>query len=296
LYQKIKSMKISIIIPCYNQASFLEETCLSIINQTYSNWEVLIVNDGSTDNTEAISKKICDKDERFKYYLKENGGLSSARNYGLDRATGDYIQFLDSDDLLEPTKFEKSISKNKDLVICNFQMLENEKKTAPFCSLDVAEFTYESILVNWDVKFSIPIHCGLFSIKIIGDTRFNENLKAKEDWVFWLSCFKNNPKVSFINEILAIYRLHDSNMCKDKSHMEENSKVAYGFIYSTLSEKHKELFFKKIAVDFVNERSKCDYLYDRYVKEKKNKNKITTFLSVFLCILLVALIYVIIVK
>ena len=89
--------KVSIIIPCYNQAEFLEETLGSVLKQTHTNWECLIVNDGSTDVTEKIAQQFISKDQRFKYFFKENGGLSSARNYGLDQSTGNYIQFLDSD-------------------------------------------------------------------------------------------------------------------------------------------------------------------------------------------------------
>jgi glycosyltransferase involved in cell wall biosynthesis len=288
-------MKISVIIPCYNQAGFLKETCNSVLNQTYANWEVLLINDGSTDDTEIVAKEICDNDERFKYFYKENGGLSSARNYGLDKMSGDYIQFLDSDDLLEFTKFEKSINSGAELCITNFEMLST-KREEPFCILEGEEFTYENVLLNWDVKFSIPIHCGLFSAKMISDIKFNLNLKAKEDWVFWLDFLKKKPKVSFINEPLTIYRLHDSNMCKDKSHMDDNCKVAYEFIYSKLSEYYKGVFFKSIAINFVNERSKCDYIYERYTNEKKKKNKITTILSISSAMLLIALIYIITVK
>jgi hypothetical protein len=265
-------MKVSVIIPCHNRGGFLKETCDSIANQTHENWEVLIINDGSTDNTEEISIEICNNDNRFRYFGKNNGGVSSARNLGLDNATGDYIQFLDSDDLLEPTKFEKSVKSNVDLCITNFEMFSN-KRLAPFCKLEGEEFTYKNVLMNWDVKFCIPIHCGLFSALKMKGIRFNEELKAKEDWVFWLDFLSKNPKVLFLNEPLALYRLHSSNMCKDKSHMEENSKSVYKFIYNRLSEVHKVLFFEKVAVDFVNERSKCDFLYEKYNKEKKKRKK-----------------------
>ena len=85
---------ISIIIPCYNQAHFLDQALQSVLNQTYLNWECLLINDGSTDETEIISNKWIKKDPRFKYFYKENGGLSSARNFGLDNAEGDCIVFF----------------------------------------------------------------------------------------------------------------------------------------------------------------------------------------------------------
>jgi glycosyltransferase involved in cell wall biosynthesis len=118
------SYLISVIVPCYNQAHFLDETLNSILNQSYTNWECIIVNDGSPDDTENVVKNGTNKDHRFKYISKENGGLSSARNCGLEVAKGDFIQFLDSDDLLSSDKFQKSIDaiekEGAEVVITNF--------------------------------------------------------------------------------------------------------------------------------------------------------------------------------
>ena len=79
---------VSIIIPCYNQGQFLDETLASVVNQTYTDWECLIVNDGSVDNTAEIALNWVAKDNRFQYFLKKNGGVSSARNYGIEKAKG----------------------------------------------------------------------------------------------------------------------------------------------------------------------------------------------------------------
>lgn len=98
---------ISIIIPCYNQAQFLPEALESVLSQTYQRWECIIVNDGSTDNTDEVAKEWLKRDERFIYIKKVNGGLSSARNEGLKAATGQYIVFLDSDDWLDADFLEK---------------------------------------------------------------------------------------------------------------------------------------------------------------------------------------------
>ena len=100
---------VSVIVPCYNQASYLGETLHSVFNQTYVDWECIIVNDGSTDHTEEIAVLWCEKDSRFRYLYKENGGLSSARNMGIAVSKGEYIQFLDSDDLIVPEKFQLQI-------------------------------------------------------------------------------------------------------------------------------------------------------------------------------------------
>src|SRR6185437_13050535 len=119
--------KVSVIIPCYNQAHFLTAAVDSVLAQAYTDWECIIVNDGSTDNTESVALAYAEKDRRIKYTRKENGGLSSARNTGLNIAAGKFIQFLDADDVLEPQKFSmqlQSLTVNQQitriLVYCNY--------------------------------------------------------------------------------------------------------------------------------------------------------------------------------
>ena len=111
---------VSIIIPCYNQGQYLNETLMSVYVQTYENWECIIINDGSTDRTDEIAKSWEARDKRFKYYFKKNSGVSSTRNFGILKAAGSYLQFLDSDDLLDARKIEFSINEiNKSSGACN---------------------------------------------------------------------------------------------------------------------------------------------------------------------------------
>ncbi len=242
---------ISVIIPCYNQGRFLKETCESLLAQDYNNWEAIIINDGSTDNTEEVAVKILNLDERFKYFYKSNGGLSSARNFGIQKATGDYIQFLDSDDILKPEKFSRSIelANNNDIIITDFLRFKSEsgKLKKAFCDLSEQNYTFKSILLNWDVKYSIPIHCGMFKSTAIKSIFFDEDLKAKEDWFFWLQVFERDPKVSFLNEKLALYRVHKKSMTKDEALMHENLNLAYNKIYTHLSEGDRMLFFNRLT-------------------------------------------------
>jgi len=146
----IKSL-INIIVTCYNQAHYLDEALQSVLDQTYPDWECIIVNDGSTDYTEEVAQKWVEKDSRFHYLKKENGGLSSARNAGLELAKGEYIQFLDSDDFLVNTKLQLSLQqldleKNKGVkvVVSNFRMfVVNPKNTSdPYCNLNSEFFNF----------------------------------------------------------------------------------------------------------------------------------------------------------
>lgn len=252
------SSLISVIIPCYNQARFLLETCNSLLAQDYNNWEAIIVNDGSLDETEEVAKKIVDLDDRFKYFYKSNGGLSSARNFGLENANGDYVQFLDSDDVLRPEKFSNSIKliDHFDIVITDFLRFksDNGKLKKAFCNLSEQQYTFESILLNWDVKYSIPIHCGIFRHSAIKAILFDEELKAKEDWFFWLQVFKHTPKVLFLNEQLALYRVHKKSMTKDNALMHENLNLAYKKIYNSLSENDRGIFFNRLTKELSDTR------------------------------------------
>jgi glycosyltransferase involved in cell wall biosynthesis len=121
--------KVSIIVPVYNVENYLAKCLDSLINQTHQNIEILVVNDGSKDNSEQIIQEYAQKyPEKIKPLSKENGGLSDARNFGIDRATGDYLGFVDSDDYVTPTMFEEMLElaekHNSKMVICNIQKVD----------------------------------------------------------------------------------------------------------------------------------------------------------------------------
>ena len=246
---------ITVIIPCYNQGAFLSEAMDSVLAQTYENWECIIINDGSTDNTPTVANKYTTDDQRFKYICKENGGLSSARNTGLAIATGEYIQFLDADDFIHKDKFRAFVDILQDdptcqLVICNFNIYQTKSGEflAPYCDLSVP-ITLETIICNWDITFTIPIHCGIIKKDLIGS--FNEDLKAKEDWIMWINIFKQIGTYYFMNESQAFYRGHESNMSSESLHMEKNTISAYNYIYSMIgSETLKDKFFLRYSSFF----------------------------------------------
>jgi len=128
----MKNVKISVIIPVYNVIDFLKECLGSVLNQTYKNLEIILVDDGSTDGSSQICDEYKKKDRRIQVIHKENGGLSDARNYGMKYAKGEYIAFLDSDDYVENTMYEKlynkAISENADYVECDFYWVYPNKK------------------------------------------------------------------------------------------------------------------------------------------------------------------------
>jgi glycosyltransferase involved in cell wall biosynthesis len=251
---------ISIIIPCYNQGKYLTIAVKSIISQTYSNWECIIMDDGSTDDTFQIARELYNHNSRVKYYHKTNGGLSNARNEGIRKAKGEFIQFLDADDFLEKDKLQISLNNIiKDplckLVISNFVRCTEDDaiRTPPYCDLSAIDFNFESILLNWDKTFTIPIHCALFKSELFENYLFKEDIGAKEDWLMWLHIFSASPIVAFINLPLVVYREHDKSMSYNKLLMYENTARVFTYVMNIIDEKYKQLFFDKVNTYWQNE-------------------------------------------
>ena len=126
-----RNPKISVIIPVYNVEGFIDRCIKSVVNQTLQDIEIIIVNDGSQDNSELVIKKYLNS-EKIKYFKKENGGLSSARNFGINCANGEYIAFLDSDDYIDSNMYEEMYrlakKENADMVECDFVKEWEESK------------------------------------------------------------------------------------------------------------------------------------------------------------------------
>ncbi len=291
----IISNKVSVIVICYQQAQYLSGALQSVLDQTYTNWECIIVNDGSPDNTLEIAKQWCIRDNRFTCIDKLNNGPSSARNAGLNVATGAYIQFLDADDCLDKRKFELSVNELKagdknSIVFSNFQIYKGVSGayTDPPFEFGPIHFTKENILYKWDFGFFIPIHCGFIEAGLFQDVRFPEHLKAKEDWVMWLLLFTKDVHIYFINLPLAFYHNHGQSMTKDRSHMEDNLIKTIFYIRQILPleeyERYLAYFMKQklqhIAKleyrlwQFKRIRFAAKYYYDMYIgKRYFNKNK-----------------------
>ncbi|WP_164108913.1 MULTISPECIES: glycosyltransferase family 2 protein [Sphingobacterium] len=275
------SPKVSIIIPCYNQDQFLNETLKSVADQTYRNWECLIIDDGSSDDSASIANRWGKLDKRFKVLQKVNGGLSSARNYGLTQAQGDYIQFLDGDDLLYEDKLNRSLecAGQSEIIITSFDHLKKDKHLSPFCTFQREYFNYESILLKWDKAFSIPIHCGLFKRKLLKGFQFDIDVRAGEDWLFWLAIYQQNPTTYFLDETLVCYRLHEKSITQDTSHMTTHKQICHLKIYNSLSQENRQLFFERFSSETLDLRAELtDIRRNQELKrERKLSNRIKRF-------------------
>ena len=203
----MNSALISIIVPCYNQAEFLDECLQSVLEQTYQNWECIIVNDGSPDNTEEVAKKWLDKDVRFKYLDKENGGLSSARNAGIEKAKNDWILPLDADDKIAEKYLELAVDefeKGFTIIYCEANFFGSNSG-----KWNIQPYSYQRILTG------NMIFCSAFFKK--SDWKkvngYDENLKSgREDWEFWLSILSENKTVKKLDYEGFFYRRKEDSM------------------------------------------------------------------------------------
>ncbi len=194
---------ISVIIPCYNYASFLTDALNSVLAQTYSNWECIVIDDGSKDNTAIVTKSFVDKDERFRYVYQQNQGISAARNAGLEISTGTYIQFLDADDMLPPQKFELQLGvfskmHDADIVYGDALFFHNDNPTVFFTDRDGRESKtrhlkasgrgaemVRRLCINNFIDTAAPL-VKRSLIKKIGP--FVAAYPIYQDWHYWFRC------------------------------------------------------------------------------------------------------------
>lgn len=230
----MKNLKFSIIIPVYNSEKFLKRCVDSILKQTYSNLEIILVDDGSVD----MSSKICDdyslKDGRVKVFHKENGGVSSARNYGIEVSTGDYISFVDSDDYIDSNMYEllakKINEENSDVVICNIYF-ENERHESifdynhPNFNFKKNDYPTNSFFIK---SISGYVWNKVFSRKLIFNidgsfVRFNNDISMAEDDLFNYDIFNKNKKInySYINDKLYHYVLNINGVSNNKFNLKK---------------------------------------------------------------------------
>lgn len=201
-------MDISIIIPVYNVSSFIEKCIKSLVDQSFGNFECLIVNDGTKDNSIELIESIIKADKRFKIFHQKNQGQGMARNLGLKHAQGNYICFIDADDFVEPNYLEvmyREIEKQKaDVVCCGFNIITKDKSSPHVVSLE-ASSNIESILHllngnDWGSLFN-----RMFKSNLVKDLNFNKGIGQDKPFIFEL--FIKNPisKVVYIEKCLYNY-------------------------------------------------------------------------------------------
>jgi glycosyltransferase involved in cell wall biosynthesis len=200
--------KISIIIPVYGVENYVAKCIESIKAQTFTNFEAILVNDGTKDNSVVVAEEAISGDERFVIYHKENGGQGSARNLGLDKARGDYIAFIDSDDWVEPdylkALYEKIISEDADICTCDVLYVDSNGKIVREYKNNPQGY-YENndyLMACWYIS---NFMCDkLFKRNTFNDVRFDTSLRTNED-VFLLFGLMYQKKIVSIDRFLYNY-------------------------------------------------------------------------------------------
>lgn len=264
---------ISVIVPCYNQAQYLDECLQSVLDQTYQDWECIIVNDGSPDNTEEVANQWLAKDSRFKYLYKENGGLSSARNAGINEAEGEWILPLDSDDFISLDYLDLGqkyfYNQTVKVIYCEAQKFGkvNEAWKLPIFSL--ANLAANNV-----------IFCTAFFRKrdwsILGG--YDENLLTGiEDWEFWISLLKNGGEVIKIEKTCFFYRIKDNSMITNLSKTNNFELVKY------VEKKHFDFFYYYFGSSrhLYNQNKQYEKLIDLMTQKRRLSRWVNQIYSFF---------------
>ena len=221
----MSNISISVLMPVYNSEKFLLETVQAVINQSYINWELILVDDGSTDNSKEICTKLMNDDKRIKYIFQENLGVSHTRNVALENAQGKYIVFVDSDDLIHEDYLKiliNSIEKNNsDISVCNFieRKISNTGKvediTREFYPKEVMEMSEmkDYIMDFGNSGLLNPLWNKIYKREIIENNNitFDEKVETGEDFIFNLQYFRKVKKISFIKDSLYYYIRRNNN-------------------------------------------------------------------------------------
>lgn len=266
---------ITVIIPIYNVHLYLSKCLDSVLNQTYSNLEVLLIDDGSQDGSKAIASEFEKKDSRIRLIKKKNSGVSDTRNVGIKMAKGEYICFSDADDILSPDYVEylfKLINSSNYDIALTTRMFSNYSK-AQIKKINVEKLNSEKACVNI-LSYNIPIgvYCKLFKTKFLRENNilFNNELFMGEGFNFNIDAFQRTDKIISSNRKIYFYRRNNSTSATTKFSITkcENELEAISAIYSNFILKSKSI---ENAWRFARWRTYSD-VFDILVLSKNENN------------------------
>ena len=210
------SSLVSIITPCFNSEKYISQAVQSVLNQTHQNWELLLVDDCSSDTTLSIISSFASQDTRIKAFkLDKNSGAGVARNFAIQEASGNYIAFLDADDLWKPEKLEKQI---------NFMQTQNIPFTFSFYETidEAGKLRNETITTPSKISYQQLYFCnwignltGIYSVDFFGKIPISA-IKKRQDWMMWLQILKKIKTAIPAPESLAFYRVREDSISASK--------------------------------------------------------------------------------
>ena len=228
---------VSIVIPVYNGANYMREAIDSAIAQTYKNIEIIVVNDGSSDNgeTERIALSYGDK---INYYYKENGGCASALNYGISKMKGEWFSWLSHDDVYFPTKIESQVNKviknklsiDRTIVACKTMVINGQGKSIPTRNKSINEDLFDpNQIFSYFMAGEVVNGCALLIPKIALDKvgEFNTNYKFILDWMYWIELSLSNHQYYMYSETLVKSRKHEEQVSVKKRDLYKSEMMNY---------------------------------------------------------------------
>lgn len=279
----------SIIIPTYNRANLIKRCLDSVLNQTYSNWEAIVVDNYSEDDTEKIVESL--NDSRLQFVKIHNYGvIAVSRNKGIDLAEGDWICFLDSDDVWYPNKLEMMLPylDNYDLIYHGFR--KNIPRTKILQKMNCYFFPIKESSASWLIQRGDPISpsCSCVSRKAIGDTRFDEDksLVAVEDFDFFLQIVDKGIKIKYLRKVLTLY---DMNGCSHDEAAVERDLLLYKKWESRIDDRaRKELKYQSIqrkadSMRYIGNFDDAHKFYYDVLKSSLYSTKLAAIKGIILC-------------
>ena len=279
-------MEISVIVPIYNVEKYLNKCLDSILQQTFTDYELILVDDGSTDTSEKIADEYAAKDDRITVIHKQNGGLSDARNCGLDKATGKYICFIDSDDWIEDTYLEEllSLAKNNeaDIVICNYLKNSGDKSISQPSDPGIVDQTGKEAIDNlYGSRYGeyVVAWNKLYRKEIFENLRYPVGMIHEDEAIFG-EVFCRASKVTRTERILYNYRTNNSTSIMSSEfslkrldiikalEMRMDTYLRYGF--GDYYEKDSFKYLYKILLCVIELKKRESENYDA-IKELKHK-------------------------
>lgn len=210
--------KISVVIPAYNAEKFIKRALMSVINQTYKELEIIVVDDGSTDNTLLICKNMAEIDKRVIVYHKKNEGVTKARDYGISKATGDYLTFIDSDDTIEQNMYEILYNNLKDydadISHCGYKVIKPNNEINYFYNSQTIKVQNhnDGIIDLITGKLIGPgLWTKLFKKSLFEDIEYDKSMRINEDYVINLLVFKKAKKSVFCDYPLYNYYQNENS-------------------------------------------------------------------------------------
>ncbi|SMC61463.1 glycosyltransferase family 2 protein [Moheibacter sediminis] len=270
--------KVSVIVPVYNTEKYLKKCLDSLVNQTLQDIEIIIVNDGSKDNSQKIIDDYLSKYSQIRNFQKENGGLSDARNFGIDRAEGDYIGFVDSDDFVDKQMFEKmyllSQKHNAEMVICDLEKV-NENGTS-FRKMTQSPQLPEKMSLKDDCTFFGEMECfacnKIFKKELFENHRFKKGIHF-EDIELIPQLILKSKVLAKINEPFYKYFERQDSITKTHTKKGLDIYIAIDNVKDSFSESNYSNFENEMRRFVIFQGFYCYLAYVAYVKDKQLKSE-----------------------